>query len=132
MVVAIEKRRHIDGKPLVGLRPETCLVIHHVLGLELGVTQNNDFHWRVRSCRVGENRQRCNEVSVSPCRAAFRARNRGPESQPVGGSPRQPDARLNFKTGEIAVFNLGSGRQKQPVGLQGNGILHKECEELEL
>ena len=34
MVVVIEKRRHIDGKPPVGLRSETRLVGHDVLGLE--------------------------------------------------------------------------------------------------
>src|SRR5579863_2177997 len=56
MVVAIEKRGHVDGKPPVRLRPETRLVGHYVLVSELGVAKYNGFHWRARSRVIGKNR----------------------------------------------------------------------------
>ena len=36
------------------------------------------------------------------------------------------DARLEFESGEITVFNFGPGRQEHPVGLQRDCILREK------
>jgi hypothetical protein len=131
MVVAIEKRRDIDGKPSHRLRAASGFVRDDVLGFGFRVAIESGFHRIVRAGWVRKYREGHHEVRVFSSRAALGAGNCGLESLPVGRRPSQTDARFDAITIVGPVFNLCSEGQVQPIGIHRERILGKKNQLLE-